>query len=49
MMDRVKTEDWKEIFAKCKTDKGPMSRVYTEILQSNYKKIGTLEENRQRI
>lgn len=30
MIDRVKTEEWEEIFAKCKTNKGPMSKVYIQ-------------------
>lgn len=36
MMDRVKTEEWEEIFAKCKTNKGPMSKVYIQKFCRNF-------------
>lgn len=44
MMDTVNRQ---KIFAKCLTNKGPICRVYTEILLSNWKKTGTPEEDRQ--
>ena len=36
---RIQVTDWEKIFAKDTPDKGPLSKIYEEILKPNSKKM----------